>query len=69
MPPRDAAKTGQSRYPMDAFDGGRAAAEPEHVRTSELGWIVRPCTAPDDDDVRALALAVMALTAGGAIDR
>jgi hypothetical protein len=49
-------------HSMDRFDGGRAPSEPEHCRISELGWPVRPRTDPDEDDVRALALAVMALT-------
>lgn len=49
-------------YPMDNYDGGRAADEPEHFRRSELGWPLRQRTAPDDDDVRTLALAIIALT-------
>lgn len=49
-------------YPMDNYDGGRAAAEPEHFRRSELGCPLRERTKPDDDDVRTLALAIIALT-------
>lgn len=49
-------------YPMDGYDGGRAAAEPEHFRRSEAGWPRRAHAAPGDDDVRALALAIIALT-------
>jgi hypothetical protein len=48
-------------YPMDHYDGGRAACEPEHFTRSELGWAVRPRSEPDDD-VRAVALAIIALT-------
>lgn len=59
---RTAATLTPHRYPMDRYDGGRAAAEPEHYRHSELGWIVQPRTEPRDDDVRALALAIIALT-------
>jgi len=47
---------------MDTYDGGRAAAEPEHYRKSELGWMRQWPTDPKDEDRRALALAVIALT-------
>ncbi len=49
-------------YPMDNYDGGRAASEPEHYRLTELGFIAQARTEPDDDDVRTLSLAVIALT-------
>ncbi len=58
MPPPKA-----DRYPMDRYDGGRTASAPEEFRTSVLSWIERPrAIQPSDDDTRALALAIMALT-------
>jgi hypothetical protein len=52
-----------TRYPMDRFDGGRAANAPEEFGASVLKWVERPRTIqPSDDDTRALALAIMALT-------
>jgi hypothetical protein len=52
-----------NRYPMDRFDGGRAASAPEEFGASVLRWIERPRTIqPSDDDTRTLALAIMALT-------
>jgi hypothetical protein len=52
-----------NRYPMDRYDGGRTASEPEEFRTSVLSWIERPrAIQPSDDDTRALALAILALT-------
>lgn len=62
MTGRKQARAGESRYPMDTYDGGRAAAEPEHYRKSELGWMRQWPTDPKDEDRRALALAVIALT-------
>lgn len=52
-------------YAMDSYDGGRAADEPEHYRRSELGFIARRRSGPSDDDVQAVALAVIALTTCG----
>jgi hypothetical protein len=52
-------------YAMDGYDGGRAADEPEHFHRSELGLIARRRNEPSDDDVRAVALAVIALTTCG----
>lgn len=49
-------------HSLDRFDGGRAASEPESFHASELGFLPRPRTEPDEDDVRTLALAVVALT-------
>jgi hypothetical protein len=49
-------------YPMDNYDGGRAAAEPEHFRKSELGFARRPRERVVDDDATALALAIINLT-------
>jgi hypothetical protein len=52
-----------SNHRADNFDGGRAASEPEQAGSvSELGWLVSPHANADDDDVRALALAIVALT-------
>ena len=52
-----------NRYPMDRYDGGRTASAPEEFRTSVLSWIDRPrAIQPSDDDTRALALAILALT-------
>ena len=52
-----------SPYPMDRYDGGRTASAPEEFGTSVLSWIERPrAIQPSDDDARALALAIMALT-------
>ena len=52
-----------SHYPMDRYDGGRTASAPEEFSTSVLSWIERPrAIQPSDDDTRALALAILALT-------
>jgi hypothetical protein len=52
-----------NRYSMDRYDGGRTASEPEEFRTSVLSWIERPRSIqPSDDDTRALAMAILALT-------
>jgi hypothetical protein len=53
-------------HKADSFDGGRAAsirAEPDPVRVPDLRRKVLPGgnEHPDDDDVRALLLAVIAL--------
>lgn len=53
-------------HKADSFDGGRAAsiaAEPDPVRISELSRKGRPRANadPNEDDVRALLLAVIAL--------
>lgn len=52
----------QNGHTADSFDGGRGACEPEQYGTTELGWLVRARHEPDDDDARALALAIIALT-------
>jgi hypothetical protein len=53
-------------HSADSFDGGRAPSEPDHAGSmSELGWLVPPRAEPEDDDTRALALAVIALTGAG----
>jgi hypothetical protein len=51
-------------HKADNFDGGRAASEPEYAN-GELGWLVRARIPSEDDDARALALAIFALTGGG----
>jgi hypothetical protein len=53
-------------HKADNFDGGRAASEPDQVRgVSELGWLAPARARLEDDDTRALALAVIALTGSG----
>jgi hypothetical protein len=49
-------------YPMDHYDGGRAATEPEHFRRPDLHDAEHQRSEPSDDDVRAAALAIIALT-------
>jgi hypothetical protein len=51
-------QSGSSKaYPMDQYDGGRAASEPEHFDGPEVDT-----TELDDDEIRAVALAIIALT-------
>ncbi|HEY8246050.1 MAG TPA: hypothetical protein VIG38_02035 [Hyphomicrobium sp.] len=57
-----------SNHKADSFDGGRAASEPEqpgNMRELGLGWSATGRANSDDDDVRALALAIIALTGAG----
>ena len=55
-----------SNHRADSFDGSRAASEPEQAGSvSELGWLLKPRANADDDDVRALAMAIIALTSCG----
>ena len=55
-----------SNHRADSFDGGRAPSEPGQAGSvSELGWLVNPRANADDDDVRALAMAIIALTSCG----
>jgi hypothetical protein len=55
-------------HKADSFDGGRAPSEPEQAGAMSelgLGWMVRGRANADDDDTRALALAIIALTSNG----
>jgi len=53
-----------NNHKADSFDGGRGSSEPENpVYMSEpsLGSLVEAGAQSEDDDARALALAIMAL--------
>ena len=64
MTPHGSDGRDKTRYPMDNYDGGRSACEPEHFRRSELGFVVRRSRGLRNDDDGALALAVIALMDG-----